>query len=106
MGLRVRIFKNALFDGCANGGLTERVEQLTLTNVDGPFDPIPAAPAAVLDTHVYGCLRIIPEDCRGRWMTDGGAYAATSDSRFREACERLTGAPFYGAVAIHDRGGE
>lgn len=33
----------------------------------------------------------------------GGAYVATSDSRFRELVESVTEAPFYGAVALHDR---
>jgi len=33
----------------------------------------------------------------------GGNYAATSDSRFGEAIEKLTGQDFYGAVPIHDR---
>lgn len=30
-------------------------------------------------------------------------YAATSDSRFADLVSQLTGHPFYGAVAIHDR---
>jgi hypothetical protein len=34
---------------------------------------------------------------------DGGNFAATSDSRFNEACRKLLGHDFYGAVAIHDR---
>jgi hypothetical protein len=33
----------------------------------------------------------------------GGNYAAASDSRFSELCEKLLGTSFYGAVAIHDR---
>ena len=34
--------------------------------------------------------------------SNGGNYA-TGDSRFNREVERITGSPFYGAIAIHDR---
>ena len=40
-------------------------------------------------------------DAAGPMM--GGAYVATSDSRFTAAVEEITGVRFYGAVAFHDR---
>lgn len=104
MGLIVNVYLNPLGD-CTNGGISSAVKYLTLTNVAGPFDPNPLAPAAVIEQHVRGCLRIVPESgagTRGVYMS-GGNYAATSDSRFSEACERLLGHCFYGAVSIHDR---
>jgi hypothetical protein len=33
----------------------------------------------------------------------GGAYIATPCSGFTEVVEKITGARFYGAVALHDR---
>lgn len=35
--------------------------------------------------------------------TFGGSYVATSDSRFSEAVEEITGQDFYGAIPLHDR---
>ena len=35
--------------------------------------------------------------------TFGGSYIATSDSRFSEAVEEITGQDFYGAIPLHDR---
>ena len=35
--------------------------------------------------------------------TFGGSYIATSDSRFSEAVEEITGNDFYGAIPLHDR---
>jgi hypothetical protein len=37
------------------------------------------------------------------WHMMGGNYAATSDSRFHRAVEKITGSASYGAVPIHDR---
>jgi hypothetical protein len=33
----------------------------------------------------------------------GGNFGSTSDGRFSEACRKLLGHDFYGAVPIHDR---
>jgi hypothetical protein len=48
-------------------------------------------------------LRLIPESVKDKGRMFGGNYAAASDSRFSELCEKLLGTSFYGAVAIHDR---
>jgi hypothetical protein len=119
MGLIISVYRNAEFAGqdFTLNGISNRFSRLLLVNVAGPFNPeqhTNAAPA-MLETHHKGCLRIVeavniakpgePACWRKRpgWCQDGGNYAATSDSRFSEACERLTGQPWYGAVAIHDR---
>lgn len=104
MGLIVSIYRNAELRGdCTAGGVSSRYTRLTLTNVSGPFEPTDDAPAAILESHYPRILRIRPLEAGEAWVMFGGNFAATSDSRFRETCERLTGCAFYGAVAIHDR---
>lgn len=101
MGLLVTVYRNPEYDA-TGGGISAKVNQICLVNVPGPFAPRADAPAAVLESHVPGCLRVRFLECVGRPMM-GGNYAATSDSRFGEACRDLLGHDFYGAVAIHDR---
>jgi hypothetical protein len=50
-----------------------------------------------------GIAVLKPLSARGSWTMFGGNYASTSDSRFGEAIEAITGARFYGAVPVHDR---
>jgi hypothetical protein len=102
MGLTVDIYRNPLGD-CTNGGISSKVKKLCVINVDGPCEPSEDCPAVVLKNHVPGCLRLVPPDHDKKWYQFGGNYGATSDSRFTEACEKLLGRRFYGAVAIHDR---
>ena len=114
MGLIVSVYRDHrdphdwLGDNDAtNGGITNHktgVHQLTLVNVDGPFDPEPSRPAAwLLPGYVEGTVKIVPVGVGDSWTMFGGNYAGTSDSRFTEAVEKITGATFYGAVPIHDR---
>ena len=119
MGLTVSIYRAARADrsgdrlklddvDCTNGGVSSRVARLTLTNVDGPFEPNPDAPAALLiKGNMAGAVRIVPQGPEGEvipgWLMFGGNYAGSSDSRFHEAVERLGGPRFGGPVAIHDR---
>lgn len=73
--------------------------EVTVVNVDGPFDPTPDRPAARLATNGMGNPIIVPasapEDGLTPWMA-GGTFAYTSDSRF----SRATG--LYAAVPVHD----
>jgi hypothetical protein len=109
MGIRISVFRNGR--DCSNGGLSSRFTNLTVVNASGPFEPDEDAPAVVVQSHVQGCLRIVPAMMVdvGEWVGApgafmmGGNYGATSDSRFTQLCERLLGHTFYGAVAIHDR---
>lgn len=107
MGLSLAVARGA---NCTNGGISSRFDTLLAVNVPGPFEPSDDCPAVLLETHYAGCLRIVPAIYRdGRWIADprwamfGGNYAATSDSRFGDACRKLLGHEFYGAVCIHDR---
>lgn len=106
MGLYISVFRNSEFAGtdCTNGGVTSRFTKLCVTNVDGPFDPSDDCPAVKLvKGNLPGTVKIVPEELEGKWTMMGGNYAATSDSRFSEACEKITGSRFYGAVPVHDR---
>lgn len=103
MGLTVYFYKNPLGD-CTNGGVSSKFTEGVVVNVDGPSKPRDDAPAMLLvKGYAPGTVRIVPADVgTGRSMF-GGNYAATSDSRFSEALEKLLGHRFYGAVAVHDR---
>ena len=115
MGIRVDVLRSHhdqdswLGDvDCTNGGITNHkngVHELTIINADGPFEPDEKAPAAVIMLTQFGNAKILPAaDAKDEnWMMFGGNYAATSDSRFGDAIEKLTGQDFYGAVPIHDR---
>ena len=109
MGLYVGIYRDTSFSDCTNNGVTSEFREfkgLCLTNVDGPFDPNSEYPAAKLEkvTHRWGShVRIVPDEVKDQDSMMGGNYAATSDSRFREAVEELLGHNFYGALPVHDR---
>jgi len=112
MGLNVLIYKFPLGD-CTNNGISGgKAESLCLVNVDGPSEPSDKVPAAMLvKGNGNGLVKIVPAVyCEigeytpdPRWCMMGGNYAATSDSRFHEAVEKITGRRSYGAVPIHDR---
>lgn len=111
MGLNVTAYRYPGID-CTNGGMSSEHDRLTLVNVGGPFNPNESSPPALLVEGPYKTPRIVPavydehaknwKEAPG-WHMMGGNYAASSDGRFTEAVEAITGAPFYGAVAIHDR---
>jgi hypothetical protein len=111
MGLIIDIYRSAdRTSDCTLGGLSSTATRLCLVNVEGPFNPSPGSPAAWLESHRNGIVRIVPAVFQyGAWAKGeahymmGGNYGATADSRMADACERLTGAQWYGAVAIHDR---
>jgi len=109
MGLHVSILKPADMPDCTNRGISFFAKSLCLVNVSGPFEPDSNHPAALLAKR-NGVLTIVPAmEVRGKWVQApgwwmmGGNYAATSDSRFGQACKELMEHDFYGAVAIHDR---
>lgn len=78
---------------------------LCLTNVPGPFAPTQDSPAAVLLRQETGNLIVVPQELldSGRWFTFGGNYAYTSDHRFTETVEAISGYLYAFPVAIHDR---
>lgn len=102
MGLRVSVYRRGNWDS-TNGGVSGKVSDLTVINIDGPFEPTDDAPAVVLVEGALNTAKIVPVDAVGQWTMFGGNYAACSDSRFSDAVAGILGHRFYGAVAIHDR---
>ena len=99
MGLRISIYR-ASYNSDLN--YFKYVKELTLVNVNGPSEPTKDAPAAKLIYNYQETAVIVPENVDGTFAF-GGSFGATSDSRFRESVENITGSSFYGAVPIHDR---
>lgn len=103
MGLLVHLFESPL-GNCSNNGVSARVKRLTLTNVEGPFEPCPEAPAAKLVKRPrVGNVVVIPDEVADKWTMFGGALVYSSDSRFGEAVRALSGYEHGFAVNLHDR---
>lgn len=115
MGLSAGIYRHARGD-TSNEGLSSQVEEVTVVNADGPSEPDERRPAVMVVKGAYpGLARVIEaERLEGAgWVAKrdpyllgpmfGGAYVACSDARFTRLVETITGAPFYGAVPLHDR---
>lgn len=118
MGLLVSVYRNSSMD-CTANGISSRVVNLTLVNVDGPFEPTENAPAAFLVKGALDSVIIVPavevsnhdllEDKSKKGYIQetrsmfGGNFGSTSDSRFSNAVAKILGHRFYGAVPIHDR---
>ena len=114
MGIHVNIYQQARKEDtwlgkidCTMGGESSYAKGFTVVNAEGPFEACEDYPAAELVMAEVGggrkILRLIPVSKKEKWTMFGGNYASTSDSRFSELCEKLLGATFYGAVAVHDR---
>lgn len=114
MGLSVSVYKFPLGDCTLDGISGGATRDLCLVNVEGPTNPSVACPAAMLvKGNGPGLVKIVPAMPDGNrigqwvprpeWCMMGGNYAASSDSRFHRAVEKITGNPSYGAVPIHDR---
>ncbi len=110
MGLIIEVLRGR--HDCTRNGVSSRHDHLTVVNVPGPFNPAPDRPAVLMDSHVKGCLRLVPAELenetwrpvQGKWFMAGGNFGHSSDSRFNEACRQKLGVEcFYGAAAIHDR---
>jgi hypothetical protein len=107
MGLSVSVYRWGLGD-CTNGGVSAGVGSLCVVNVPGPFNPSPALPAFELVEGPGGRGHAIlrPVEAKKPGMVGpmfGGNFGYSSDSRFSEAIQKLTGSRHYGAVSIHDR---
>lgn len=104
--ISIIVYSNPRYRGCANGGISERYDELLLVHERGPIvideDNLPENLVKVVVRNVMGreVRHIEPYNSPDRgcvgWMA-GGSYAASSDSRFSEI------AGSYGALAIHDR---
>lgn len=104
MGMLLSVYRAGRGD-CTNGGASSRADFLCVVNVEGPYEPSAEYPAfelirrgsmPVLVPYNGSSVLSSRAGCVGPMF--GGNYAASSDSRFREAT-----APYYGALPIFDR---
>jgi hypothetical protein len=101
MGLIAYVYDSPL-GNCSNNGLSAKFKKVTVTNIEGPFEPSADAPAVELVKLRWGNIVGKPVSLKGHSMF-GGAYITTSDSRFNEAVEKLSGYEHGFPVALHDR---
>lgn len=112
MGLRVGLYRNSYN---SKNNLLNNYNEVVLVNVEGPFGPTLDAPAAFLTRNALNSVIVKPDlawfKANGLFDTlsengslaFGGAYAATSDSRFSEALRALNvGQNGYVAIPVHD----
>lgn len=115
MGLTAYVYRSDLGD-CSAGGISGKVNRVTVVNVEGPSEPSDEAPAVMLvPGNLRGTAKVVaawvvsgngdyapaaPADMVGPMM--GGTYVGTSDSRFCSAVEKLTGSRG-GIAPLHDR---
>ena len=106
MGLSISVYRWGLGD-CTNGGASSEVGSICVVNVPGPFEPRPGHPAfqLVQGPGGRGHAVLYPVEAKSGQVGPmaGGNFGYSCDSRWSEAVRKLTGSPFYGAVAIHDR---
>jgi hypothetical protein len=100
-GLHCGILENKNIGNCSNGGISSKVNAVTVILTDRDthvFEPSVDAPAVKIIHRViagkdyYHAEPIEPARGNG-WYCFGGCYITTSDSRF----------PFRYPIALHDR---
>lgn len=102
--LKLNVYSNPAYRDCANGGWTQDHDELFVACDEGNYDVDENDPSLFVLGAVRGTIHLRPAnggDGVGPMM--GGSFAGTSDSRFSEMCAALTGHPWHGAVAVHDR---
>lgn len=95
----------------SNGGVSDRYDTLDLYPAgtwESQVHPDHRDKAVVLEEgNLSGTVIVVPVSAPSGVTHCGpmasGAYVASSDSRFREAVEKLLGHRFYGALPLHDR---
>lgn len=125
-GLTMDVYANPKYRGCAAGGISETVEQVTVVGVvdeslmftgnrysvqplpegSRPFEANDQRPAVLLVKRQIGgpVWSVVPLDAytaegtTQHWYSAGGSYVATCDSRISEITKG-----FYGAFNLHDR---
>lgn len=110
MGIIVEIMRGSYKSkSCVYSG----VKELTITNIEGPFEPTAERPAATIVLSSAGVVIIKPDmvyaaengvtnfDIDKGLLMFGGSYAAQSDSRWNRKVEALGGASC-SAIPIHD----
>lgn len=121
MGLRADILK-ANGKSYSNGGISANHNEVTIVNIDGPFEPSDDAPAVMLvPGNLPGTVKLVPAHfvqglVSSAWLPNkanggvgpmaGGCYVNSSDSRFGQAVRKMLPCEprhFDGAVSLHDR---
>lgn len=113
MPMTVYVYRDNLGD-CTNNGVSSKVDQLTVMNVEGPFEPTEDRPAVILIQGPGGqpnpCIvPAVQDEETGAWKEAegwhmfGGNFAASSDSRWMEAGRVFTRGVSMPAIKIHDR---
>lgn len=109
MGLLASVYRD---DFSGTRCLLKAARQVVVLNAEGPYQPDRDRPGVVLARGAGGAGIVIalPADRDGRPLPlsgssgplmFGGAYIATSDSRFGEAVRGL-GGPSHAAIPLHD----
>ena len=102
--LSLDVYANGRYRRCANGGWTEGHDELYVACAEGPVEVDEDDPALFKLGTTLGTVHLRPyRDGHGAGPMMGGSYAGTCDSRFSRMVEALTGHPWHGAVAVHDR---
>ena len=107
-GLILNIFKCEAFAGCSLNGISEANNKALWIGENAPeiFEAVELPRIAIVKGNLPGIATAVVCDKDGKPRNDGmmgGAYVASSDSRFTKAVEEITGCRFYGAVPLHDR---
>jgi len=100
-GISLTVYSNPKYRGCANGGISEKFDELLVVCKDGWIDikGDEANLVHVVHRNIYGkdVWHLAPMDDDKKHYSFGGNYGSSSDSRF----SAMHG--IYGALAIHDR---
>lgn len=102
MGILAWIYDSPLGNS-SNDGLSAKHTEVCVVNVDGPFKPTDDTPAVRLVKRSTGNIVCVPIGLEDKWTMFGGAFVYTSDRRFNEAVEELSGYNHSFPVALHDR---
>ena len=101
-GLIVEIYKNPMFKGCSNGGISGKVESVTIVGDGIPeiFEASDDCPAVkIVRRNIFNGEYVhaepIEEPTEVGWMA-GGAFIYSSDSRFRQHINQYP-------ISLHDR---
>lgn len=111
MGMIVDIYSSAAWPRDPFSAIPDNIRQLCVLNIPGPWKPSDDTfPALLIKGPQWGNDPnpvIIPATADGEPLITsrafGGRFAYTSDSRFNEAVEALTGRNWTGAIPVHDR---